>query len=179
MKHLFIAVAAIALVAPLAADAHGPRRQRIAETVEIAAPPEAVWERISQFGEVEWHPALQVAEGGDSNEVGTMRTVAFGSDDGPTMTEELTRYAPENMMYQTFSADIDLEALPVTNYASTLTVSPSDDGGSVVEWKAGFYRGFPNNDPPEGLDDRAAVEAVTAHYRSGLDALKTMLEGTN
>ena len=47
-----------------------------------------------------------------------------------------------------------------------------DEGGKAnVVWKGGFYRGFPNNDPPAELNDEAATQAVTGVYRAGLDAL--------
>ncbi len=41
----------------------------------------------------------------------------------------------------------------------------------MIEWKGAFYRGYPNNDPPENLNDEAAIAAVTAVYKAGLDAL--------
>ena len=44
-------------------------------------------------------------------------------------------------------------------------------GGSVVEWRGAFYRGYPNNDPPPELSDEAAIAAVTGVYQAGLDAL--------
>ena len=51
-----------------------------------------------------------------------------------------------------------------------------DDGHSLVEWRGAFYRGYPNNDPPEELNDEAAIKAVTGVYRAGLDHLKQALE---
>ena len=60
--------------------------------------------------------------------------------------------------------------MPVTNYGSTLCVQ--DDGGKAkVVWKGGFYRGDPNGQPPENLNDDAAIAGVTAIYQAGLDAL--------
>ena len=67
--------------------------------------------------------------------------------------------------------------LPVTNYSSTLTVTPGADGkGSSLEWTGAFYRGFPNNDPPPELSDEAAVKAVSGLYKAGLEALKKKVE---
>ena len=43
-------------VAPLAAEAHGPTRQKVTETVEIAAPPEKVWAVVGDFQDMSWHP---------------------------------------------------------------------------------------------------------------------------
>ena len=61
--------------------------------------------------------------------------------------------------------------LPVTNYSSHLTVTPNAAGGSHIEWRGAFYRGYPNNDPPPELNDEAAIAAVTGVYQAGLDAL--------
>ena len=59
----------------------------------------------------------------------------------------------------------------VTNYTSTITVTPDGDAKSTVEWRGAFYRGYMNNDPPPELNDEAATQAVTGVYRAGLDAL--------
>jgi hypothetical protein len=69
-----------------------------------------------------------------------------------------------------------VKVLPVTNYSSTITVTPAEGGKSTVEWRGAFYRGYPNNDPPPELNDEAAVKAVSGVYRAGLDALKTKVE---
>jgi hypothetical protein len=72
---------------------------------------------------------------------------------------------------------VDVKVLPVTNYSSTITVSPSADGkGSLVEWVGAFYRGFPNNDPPPELNDEPAIKAVTGLYHDGLAGLKKKIE---
>ena len=67
-------------------------------------------------------------------------------------------------------------ALPVTNYTSTLQVSPTGPKESTVEWRGAFYRGYPNNDPPPDQNDEAAVNAVTGVYKSGLENLKKLAE---
>jgi hypothetical protein len=61
-------------------------------------------------------------------------------------------------------------------YSSTIAVTPAAGGGSTVEWRGAFYLGYPNNDPPPDLNDEAAMKAVSAVYRGGLDALKAKLE---
>jgi hypothetical protein len=67
-------------------------------------------------------------------------------------------------------------ALPVTNYSSTISVKPADGGKALVEWRGAFYRAFPNNNPPPGQDDEAAVKAVTGVYTSGLANLQKIVE---
>ncbi|MGN1285302.1 MAG: SRPBCC family protein, partial [Bradyrhizobium sp.] len=68
------------------------------------------------------------------------------------------------------------KVLPVTNYSSTLSVSPAPGGKSKLEWAGAFYRGFPNNDPPPELSDEAALKAVSGLYKTGLEALKKKIE---
>lgn len=70
-----------------------------------------------------------------------------------------------------------MNVLRVTNYSSTITVSPDGADQSVVEWRGAFYRGYPNNDPPPELNDQAAIAAVSAIYQAGLDALEQKVEG--
>ena len=57
-----------------------------------------------------------------------------------------------------------------------MTVKPNDQGGSIVLWNGGFYRGYPNNNPPPELNDQAAIKAVTGIYQSGLANLKKLAE---
>ena len=45
---LIVALAGL-LLTPLAASAHGPTRQKITVTTEVAASPEEVWELIGNF----------------------------------------------------------------------------------------------------------------------------------
>jgi hypothetical protein len=48
----------------------------------------------------------------------------------------------------------------------------------VVEWRGAFYRAYPNNDPPPEKNDEAAVKAITGVYKSGLENLKKLVEGS-
>jgi hypothetical protein len=64
----------------------------------------------------------------------------------------------------------------VTNYTSTIQVTP-EGNKSTVEWRGAFYRGYPNNNPPPDQNDEAAVKAVTGVYKAGLENLKKMAEG--
>jgi hypothetical protein len=71
---------------------------------------------------------------------------------------------------------VDLNVLPVTNYSSWLIVNKKDENTCEVIWKGAFYRGYPNNDPPQELNDHAARQAVNDFYQSGLIALKKSIE---
>jgi hypothetical protein len=169
-------------LAPLAAQAHGPVRKKVTETIVIDQPPAKVWAAIGNFGDMSWLPpvAKTEAKGGntvvDEDDDSKNPTRRLTLKDGATIDEVLYRYEPEKMSYSYRITSVDVKVLPVTNYSSTITVLPADGGKSSVEWRGAFYRGYPNNDPPPGLNDEAAVKAVTELYRLGLAALKTKLE---
>jgi mxaD protein len=65
--------------------------------------------------------------------------------------------------------------LPVDNYAASIEVEPKGDG-SVVSWKAGYYRAYMNNNPPAEMNEEAANTAVTAILKTGLFNLKSLAE---
>jgi hypothetical protein len=158
---------------PAMALAHGPTRQKVTLSVELAADPAEVWAAIGNFQDMSWHPAVVSQTGENGNEIDATRELylsAAGAD-GPKIVEALYKYNAEAMSYSYRITDVKVEVLPVTNYSSHLTVRPREGGGSVVEWKGAFYRGYPNNDPPANLNDEAAIAAVSGVYQAGLDAL--------
>lgn len=162
------------LLAVPPAGAHGPTRQKVVESVLIDAPPARVWAVIRDFSALkDWHPAIAESPADQGNTPGSVRTLKLRN--GATLAETLDAWDDAKMRY-TYRVKDGLPALPVSNYASTISVS--DQGGrALVEWRGGFYRGHPNNDPPPELNDEAAVAAVTGVYRSGLEQLKKLAEG--
>ena len=165
-------LAAVALAAlPSLALGHGPTRQKITVTAEVAATPEEVWAAVGNFQDMSWHPAVHSSTGVNGNEIDATRVLTLGAADGPTIAEVLYKYSTEKMSYSYRITEVAVETLPVTNYSSHLTVKPRDGGGALIEWRGAFYRGYPNNDPPEHLNDQAAIDAVTGVYQLGLDAL--------
>ena len=171
---------ALAVTAALAivttASAHGPTRRKLQQQVEINAEPAKVWAAIGNFQDMSWLGLVAKTEGDKGNDIGATRRLTLKN--GATVDEELYKYDAEKMSYSYRITAVDVKVLPVTNYSSTITVSPGADGkGTVVEWAGAFYRGYPNNDPPPELNDEAAIAAVTGLYRDGLDGLKKKLEG--
>lgn len=164
-------LAGLVALIPVIALAHGPTRQKISLTADVAAPPDEVWAAIGDFQDMGWHPAVATTEGTGGNAIDATRVLHLDSPDGPTISEVLYKYDAGKMSYSYRITDVKVEVLPVTNYSSHLTVTPLDGGGSEVEWRGAFYRGYPNNDPPPELNDEAAIAAVSAVYRAGLDAL--------
>lgn len=162
---------AVLLVVPSLVLAHGATRQKLVLSVDVAATPEAVWAVIGNFQDMSWHPAVFSSTGAGDNAIDATRVLTLGAADGPTISEVLTKYSADKMSYSYLIAEVDVAVLPVTNYSSHLTVTALATGGAHIEWKGAFYRGFPNNDPPENLNDAAAIAAVSAVYQAGLDAL--------
>ncbi|HQR52557.1 MAG TPA: SRPBCC family protein [Burkholderiales bacterium] len=170
-----IAVPALALCLGIAtaANAHGPTRQKVTETITINASPQKVWDVIKDFDALaKWHPAVAKSPATKGNEVGSVRDLTL--KDGGKIVETLEDYSAEKMTYKYRAADGG--ALPVTNYSSTISVKPADGGKALVEWRGAFYRAYPNNNPPPGQDDESAVKAITGVYQSGLANLQKIVE---
>lgn len=168
---------ALIALTPTLADAHGPSRQKVTESIRVNAPAAKVWAIIRDFCAIStWHPAIVKCEGSGGNEPGATRVLTLGEENGPTITEELMAWDDAGMTYKYKITDVDVKVLPVTTYSAFLSVKDGDGGTSTVEWRGGFYRGYPNNDPPPELSDAAAVTAVTGVYTAGLARIKELAE---
>lgn len=123
-------------------------------------------------------------EGGESK--GATRVLTL--NDGKVVTEELKKFSAAKMSYSykitdmsttgsIFHSGVDepIKVIPVTDFAATIQVK-AKEGGSVVKWKAGFYRGYMNNNPPEELNEATAISIVKGIFRAGLDNLKQVAE---
>jgi len=178
MRPLRLLLLVILCLAPATVSAHGPTRQKITLSTDVAASPDEVWKVIGNFQDMSWHPAVFSTTGEGGNEIDATRVLTLGEEGGPTISEILYKYSDEKRSYSYRITAVEVSVLPVTNYSSHLTVTPNENGGSHIEWKGAFYRGYPNNDPPEDLNDAAAIAAVSAVYQAGLDALESRFEKT-
>lgn len=174
MVRLLASALALVALLPLAAEAHGPTRQKVVEKIEINAPADKVWAVVGNFQDMSWHPAFVKTEGEGGNEKNATRTLTL--ENGGQIFEKLTQYDADKMQLRYVITEVDVKLVPVTNYSSRITVT-GDGDKSEVEWWGAFYRGFTNNDPPPELSDEAAVKAITGVYTSGLAALKEKIEG--
>lgn len=160
------------------ATAHGPVRGKMTATLLIDAPAEKVWDVISNYDDMSWHPAMESATADNGNEKGSVRVLTLKS--GGTITEELKAYKADKMSYKYKITDMstvktihhsgqdeNVPVLPVENYQATLTVK-AKGRKSEVTWVATYYRGYVNNNPPEELNEAAADAAVTTVLTDGL-----------
>lgn len=145
----------------------------VEEKVQINAPASKVWQKVSDFGDLgAWHPAVAKTEvtSGENNQVGAVRLLTL--QDGGTIKETLTAYSATGM---TYAYVINEGVLPFSDYASKITVKPTDSGTEVT-WTGHFKRKDLSANPAKGQDDEAALNTAHAVYRGGLDNLKKIVE---
>ncbi|WP_019903822.1 SRPBCC family protein [Methylobacterium sp. 77] len=166
------AVAALATVS-YAAQAHGPTRQKVSESIEINAPADKVWALVGNFQDASWIPVVEKTEGKGGNEAKATRIVTLKG--GATVEEELGKYDAEKKSYMYRITKVDVKTLPVNDYSSTIELE-GDGAKTKVTWRGAFYRGYMNNDPPPDLSDEASKKAVLGLYKEGLENLKAKAE---
>ena len=174
-RTLLTALAMGAAVRP--ALAHGPTRQKVTQTVDIARTPDQVWAIVGDFDSIaKWHPLIASSPADKGNEIGSKRTITLKMEGDPHFDEELVKYDGTEHTYQYRIEKVDPKVLPVNNYTAWFEVQANPAGGTTIEWRAAFYRGYPLNDPPPELNDAASVKAVTGVLRAGLDNIKAIAE---
>ena len=173
IQHLMVAIGMTSLIGCATADTNMAQGLSVTERIAISAPAGQVWDKMNNFGDLgAWHPAVAKTDivGGVNNQKGAVRMLTLG--DGGTIKETLTVYDKTN---KTYSYVINEGVLPVSDYASTITVIPAGTGSEVV-WKGTFKRKDTSASPAEGQDDMAAVNTIQAVYKAGLGNLKKIAE---
>jgi len=169
--------AAVAGVVAHEARAHGPTRQKVTQTVDIARTPDQVWAIVGDFDSIaRWHPVIASSPADRGNEVGSKRTLTLRAEGAPHFDEELVKYDAAARSYQYRIEKVDPKVLPVNNYNAWFELQDNSAGGCTVEWRAAFYRGYMLNDPPPELNDAASSKAVAGVLRAGLDNIKAVAE---
>lgn len=169
LRRTFLQLLAATILAGLA-RAHGPTPQKVEEQVEIDAAPDAVWNLVKDFGNVAaWNTALKASKGEGSNATGETRTIIFAS--GGELTEGLDEINDTEKLLSWRLSKENIEVLPVSSYSAKIRVEPKGSG-SLVTWVSRLYRGDTGNEPPENLNDEAAVKAMTEFVKAALAGLK-------
>ena len=174
MKLLKVAALAAFSLTSAAAFAAAPTLH-VTKSVTVDAPADKVWSTIKDFnGWTAWHPALasdEIVEGTNNN-VGAVRLLTLKG--GGTIKEKLLA---QNDAAHAVSYSILDGVLPVSGYTSHLMVKSAGMGKSTVTWSGKFMRKNTGASPADTENDKAATEAITGVYQSGLDNLKKVVEG--
>ncbi|MDD5124981.1 SRPBCC family protein [Methylovulum sp.] len=186
MKRITLIVSALLFFFTVIANAHGPVRQKWEQEITINAPAEKVWAIIKNYDDMSWLPGIKSTTADKGNSKGSVRVLTL--QDGGTITEELKKYDDKKMAYAYKITEMStaktithsgveekVPVLPVDNYAASIEVEAKGDT-AVVSWKAGYYRAYMNNNPPEEMNEEAANSAVEATFKSGLENLKILAE---
>jgi len=116
---------------------------------EVPSAPDVLWEKIGDFlGLDKWVSGIPPME---SDNDGKVRRIGSGDN---AIVEELVDSGERSYSYKIVQGP-----LPVKDYVSTLSVSPSGDG-SLVEWKSTFE--------PDGVPTEQAVMIIQGIYSAGL-----------
>ena len=99
MRRRTILWATTALLFPGMVWAHGPTRQNVTLTADVAASPWEVWAVVGNFDDMSWHPAVFATQGNGGNEINATRLLTLGQEGGPTIVEIPCKYSDETMNY--------------------------------------------------------------------------------
>lgn len=156
--------------------AHGPTPQKAKESITINASVDKAWDVVKQFdGIANWHSDIKNSTGDGKHESGGTRTLTF--QNGEKIVDELDYYSDKDHEYSYRLKTENVKALPTSSYSVSVLVAPGDAANtSTVTFKSRFYRGDTGNTPSEHLNDEAAVKAMNAFFKNGLNSLKQKLE---
>ncbi|MHC2108048.1 SRPBCC family protein [Methylobacterium sp.] len=174
MKKMTLALAATAALVAATAQAHGPTRRKISESIEINAPADKVWAVIGDVKNADWMENVTKTEVSGDVPNKFKRTLTLKN--GNQIQETSNKYKPDEKLLSYYIEKVDVKDLPANDYSATITVEPAGDAKSKVEWKAAFYRGYMNNDPPPELNDEASEKGVGAWIKASLANLKAKVE---
>lgn len=147
--------------------AHGPTPQKTDESVLVNLPAEQVWKKLSEPCAIkDWHPDVTACESTEQNK----RVLTLKS--GGKIYEEFDEVLPSEMKISyRLGANSDTKALPVSSLNGRISIQ-AEGAGAKVSWMARYYRVDTTNEPPKGLDDEAARNAVNAYVKQGLTHLE-------
>jgi len=91
--------------------------------------------------------------------IGQTRKISLGSEPTVERLEERDD-AARRLVYSILSGP-----LPVTNYLSTMQLSPIGDGRTRLDWSSTF-------DPGAGISEADASKVVSGVYKGGIGALQ-------
>lgn len=150
--------------------AHGPTPQKTEQSVIIKATPAIVWKFISEPCSIKkWHPDVADCQSSDP------KKLTLTLKNSSKIDEEVDELDQENMSISyRLASEVDIKALPVSSLTGRIKVT-AEQSDAKVSWLARYYRVDTTNEPPEGMDDEAAKNAVNAYVKAALSGLKNAL----
>lgn len=155
-----------AFVAAPAAMAKAPELH-VTHSIEINASAAKVWSIVHDFADLTWVPAVKSSKATRGNHPGSVRHLDLG---GPVLTEQLVHYNPAHMnyTYEIQHTASNRKILPVRDYMSTISVTSHGADHSTLTWSGHFRRLDLSAHPKKGENDKAAIDAISGIYQSGL-----------
>ena len=145
----------------------------VKKSVTLAAPADKVWDAVKNFNELNtWHPAVASDEivSGTNNTPGAVRLLTLKG--GGTIKEKLLAFDASG---HRFRYSIVEGVIPVTHYMSSLVVTSLAGNKTLVTWSGRFKRKNVGDNPADNENDKAASDAISGVYQSGLDNLKKIV----
>jgi len=121
-----------ALVA-VTAQAHGPTRRKVSESIEINAPADKVWAVVGDWKDASWLENVTKTETQGDDPSKSKRVLTLKN--GDTINETGGKYKPDDKLFMFYIDKVDVKDLPANDYSGTITVEPAGDGKSKGEWK--------------------------------------------
>lgn len=152
---------------------HGPSRQKVSEKIEINASPEKVWSIVKKFSNFKWNPSVKEVNA-QGEKVDSLRELNFG--DAKVIKQKLEKLDDNKRLIGWRIIETNNDIMPVNSYSAKIFVKDAEGGKTLVNYKAGFYRGFMGNDPPTELNDENSKIKVSNFIKESLKGLKKIAE---
>jgi uncharacterized protein YndB with AHSA1/START domain len=157
----FVRSAALGATA-LCLGSFGAAAANLSRTIEVSAPPAAVWSAIGAFCAIkDWLPPVGICI--EDGKTPSTRTLVTKDGKAAFVEKQTARSDAEHSYSYTFLSS----PLPVTNYTSTIKVAAKGEGVSVVTWTGSYT--------PDSGKEKDASEALNGVYEAGLAGIKTRL----
>lgn len=159
---LNIAAASLMLAA---GSCHAEGAISFSRDITIDRSPATVWKYVGDFNAIDlWHPSVRNCTlKGNATKAGAIRTLKLV--DGGELVDKLLAYNAAKTSYTYTNLK---SPYPIKNYVSTISVSPTADGKTLLTWSATF--------DAVGVDEDIATEWVGVAFDGGLGKVSTNFE---
>jgi len=168
-----VALALISSVFAAATSGAAALELHVKKSVTLDAPADKVWDTVKSFDALNtWHPAVDTDQivSGTNDTAGAVRLLTLKG--GGTIKEKLLAFDDTG---HRFRYTIVEGVLPVSHYTSNMVVTSLGNDKTLVTWSGKFKRKNVGDDPADTDNDKAATDAISGVYQSGLDNLKKIL----